>query len=275
MKICFVGGGNMANAIIGGLLRNNSCAPSDIRVVEPAEEARQRIAALGVTTFASAEKAAIDGANAVVLAVKPQQMKEVASGLGPLLCAGQVVLSIAAGIRLDALSRWLGQPDGGCATVRAMPNTPALAGAGMTGLYAQAALNEEQKRTVEDITRATGALVWVSSESDLDAVTAVSGSGPAYFFYFIEALERAGVELGLPLETARTLALETAYGAAKLARESDEDPATLRARVTSKNGTTERALLSMESNSVGQHIIEAARAAAVRSKELGDELGNA
>lgn len=275
MNICFIGGGNMATAIIGGLLRKNTCTPADIRVVEPAEAARQRIAALGVMTFAEAAQTAIDGANAVVLAVKPQHIKEVASGLGPLLSAGQVVLSIAAGIRLDPLTRWLGQAGSGFTTVRAMPNTPALAGAGMTGLYAQASLTSEQRHIIEEITRATGSLIWVAGENDLDAVTAISGSGPAYFFYFIEALEQAGLELGLPQETARMLALETAYGAAKLARESTEDPATLRARVTSKNGTTERALLSMEANSVKQHIIDAARAAATRSRELGDELGSA
>jgi pyrroline-5-carboxylate reductase len=275
MNICFIGGGNMASAMVGGLLRNNTCAPSDIRVVEPAEEARLRIGALGVATFAGPVKEAVEGADVVVLAVKPQQMKEVAGGLGALLSGGQVVLSIAAGIRLDALERWLGHSDAGFITVRAMPNTPALIGAGMTGLYGPARLNSEQRDRIEEITRATGGLVWVGAETDLDAVTAVSGSGPAYFFYFIEALIKAGTQLGLPEGTARALALETALGAAKLAHESPEDPATLRARVTSKNGTTERALLSMEANGVRQHIIEGAHAAAARSKELGDELGSA
>jgi pyrroline-5-carboxylate reductase len=156
-----------------------------------------------------------------------------------------------------------------------MPNTPALVGAGITGLYSFPPLSEKQRSGVEEVMRAAGAFVWLDSEEDMDAVTAVSGSGPAYFFYFIEALEQAGKELGLPEQTARKLALETAFGAAKLARESTEDPATLRARVTSKNGTTERALLSMEAGHVKQHIITAAKAAAARSREIGDELGKA
>ncbi len=275
MNICFIGGGNMANAMIGGVLLNGTCRPAEIRVVEPLDEARQRVAAQGVAAFAALDANAVAGADIAVLAVKPQQMKAVATTLGPLLSAGQVVLSIAAGIRLDALQRWLGNPNTGFAAVRAMPNTPALVGAGMTGLYGPASLSNAQRQRVEEVVRATGDYVWVDAEAALDAVTAVSGSGPAYLFYFIEALEQAGIELGLPQETARKLALETAYGAAKLARESAEAPATLRTRVTSKNGTTERALLSMEANSVKQHIIEAARAAAARAKEMGDELGSA
>lgn len=274
MNICFIGGGNMANAMIGGLLLNGTCRPGNIRVVEPVEEARQRIAAHGVTVFAEQGDAAIAGAGVVVLAVKPQQMKEVAARLGQSLSADQVVLSIAAGIRLDDLRRWLGAGKAGFAAVRAMPNTPALVGAGMAGLYGPS-LNDTQRRQVEEIMRATGSFVWVNTEADMDAVTAVSGSGPAYFFYFIEALIQAGTELGLPHETARQLALETALGAAKLAHDSPEDPATLRARVTSKNGTTERALLNMESNHVKQHIVAAARAAAARAREMGDELGGA
>ncbi|HKB59612.1 MAG TPA: pyrroline-5-carboxylate reductase [Gallionellaceae bacterium] len=275
MNICFIGGGNMASAMIGGLLLNGTCRPADIRVVEPLDEARQRVAAQGVAAFAALDAGAVANADIAVLAVKPQQMKAVATTLGPLLAAGQAVLSIAAGIRLDTLEQWLGNRNAGFVTVRAMPNTPALVGAGMTGLYGPARLSNAQRQRVEEVVRATGDYVWVDAEPALDAVTAVSGSGPAYFFYFIEALEQAGMELGLPRQTARKLALETAYGAAKLARESTEDPATLRARVTSKNGTTERALLSMEANSVKQHIIEAARAAAARANEMGDELGGA
>lgn len=275
MKICFIGGGNMASAMIGGLLLNGTCTPSDICVVEPLDEARDRMATRGVTTFAELTRGAVADADAVVLAVKPQQMKAAATLLGPELSPGQVVLSIAAGIRLDALERWLGGAETGFVVARAMPNTPALIGSGMTGLYGPPRLSDAQRVTVEEIVRATGAFVWVGAEHDLDAVTAVSGSGPAYFFYFIEALAQAGQELGLTAETAEYLAVETALGAAKLAHDSPEDPATLRARVTSKNGTTERALLSMEASHVKQHIIEAARAAAARSRELGDELGNA
>jgi pyrroline-5-carboxylate reductase len=275
MKICFIGGGNMASAMIGGLLLNGTCKPADLRVVEPVEEARRRVAAQGVAAYADMVKEAVAGAAVVVLAVKPQQMREVAVRLGALLSPGQVVLSIAAGIRLDALERWLAFPETGFVAVRAMPNTPALIGAGMTGLYGPSRLGEAQRQQVEEIVRATGAFVWVDGEPALDAVTAVSGSGPAYFFYFIEALVQAGLELGLADESARALALETALGAAKLAHESPDSPATLRARVTSKNGTTERALLSMEANHVKQHIIEAARAAAARAREMGDELGAA
>ena len=274
MKICFIGGGNMASAMIGGLLLNGSCQPADIRVVEPGDDAREKLTGRGVTTFPAPGAAALLQADAVVLAVKPQHIKAVASTLGAMLAANQVVLSIAAGIRLPDLQRWLGHADTGFALARAMPNTPALVGAGMSGLYAPA-LSDAQRLLVEDVIRATGAFVWMTDEAELDAVTAVSGSGPAYFFYFIEALIEAGRELGLSEETARALALETALGAARLAHDSPEPPATLRARVTSKNGTTERALLSMETNHVKQHIIEAAQAAAARAREMGDELGGA
>jgi pyrroline-5-carboxylate reductase len=274
MNICFIGGGNMASAMVGGLLLNGTCKPGDIRVVEINESARKKLAAQGIAVFAAAEGNALRGADVIVLAVKPQNMKEVATQISPHLAAGQVVLSIAAGIRLEDLSRWLGDGAGTCALVRAMPNTPALVSAGMTGLYARQ-LEAAQRQQVEEIICATGAFVWVGQESDMDAVTAISGSGPAYFFYFIEALVQAGQELGLEDETARQLALETALGAARLAHDSPEDPATLRARVTSKNGTTERALLSMEANQVKAHIIAAANAAAARAREMGDELGAA
>ncbi len=274
MNICFIGGGNMASAMIGGLLLNGTCKPGHVRVVEINESARQKLAAQGIAAFATAELNALQGADIVVLAVKPQSMKEVAAQIGTHLAAGQVVLSIAAGIRLSDLARWLGNAAVACALVRAMPNTPALVNAGMTGLYSPA-LSGTQRLQVEEIMRATGAFAWVENEIELDAVTAISGSGPAYFFYFIEALVQAGKELGLADEAARQLALETALGAARLAHDSPEDPATLRARVTSKNGTTERALLSMESNHVKQHIIAAAKAAAARAREMGDELGGA
>lgn len=273
MNICFIGGGNMASAIIGGLLLKETCRAGDVRVVDPSDDARERAAAMGLRTFAEICSDAIDGADITVLAVKPQQMQAVAGAVGPLLSAGQVVLSVAAGIRIESLERWLGIGDRGIVTVRSMPNTPSLVGAGVMGLYA-AAINDEQRQHVEAVARATGTLVWVDEEAALDSVTAISGSGPAYFFYFIESMEQAGLELGLPQQTARTLAIETAYGAAKLARESAEDPVTLRTRVTSKNGTTERGVLSLQGNNVKQHIIEAAGAAAARARELGDELGS-
>lgn len=283
MNICFIGGGNMANAMIGGLLLNGTCKPGDIRVVEINEAARQKLQSQGLRVFETIEAGAIKGANVVVLAVKPQVMEEVAEQLSRFPSGRQVVLSIAAGIRLTDLARWLGNvhDHDSFVLVRAMPNTPALISAGITGLYdfpellGWPRLDDSERQSVEEIMRAIGSFVWIRHENDMDAVTAISGSGPAYFFYFIEALVQAGKELGLPDETARQLALETALGASRLAHDSPEDPATLRARVTSKNGTTERALLSMEANQVKQHIIAAAKAAAARSREMGDELGNA
>ena len=280
MNICFIGGGNMASAMMGGLVKQG-VSPQQLRVVEINDANRKRLESQGFAVFAKQGTEAILGCDVVVLAVKPQQMKEVAEQLGSRLSAGQIVLSIAAGIRLMDLARWLGQQNTrslgyqntGIALVRAMPNTPALIGAGITGLYGFPPLTDGQQERVEAVMTAAGAYIWIRSEDDMDAVTAVSGSGPAYFFYFIEALEQAGKELGLPEQTARMLAVETALGAARLAHESAESPSTLRERVTSRNGTTERALLSMEANHVKQHIITAVRAAAVRSKEMGDELG--
>lgn len=283
MNICFIGGGNMASAMLGGLLRNGTCKPGDIRVVEINEQVRAQMKSQGIEVFDAIGTEAIKGADVVVLAVKPQVMQGVADQLGSVLSGRQVVLSIAAGMRLVDLGGWLGNvyDDEGYVLVRAMPNTPALIGAGMTGLYGFPpelgfpTLDDAQRRSVEEIMSAIGSFVWIRGEDGMDAVTAVSGSGPAYFFYFIEALEQAGRELGLPPETARKLALETALGAAKLAHESPEDPATLRARVTSKNGTTERALDNMNDNHVKEHIIAAVKAAAARAREMGDELGGA
>jgi pyrroline-5-carboxylate reductase len=277
MNICFIGGGNMASAIMGGLVRQGM-TPQQLRAVEINDENRKRLESQGFVVFAKQDQAAIQGSDIVVLAVKPQQVKAVAIQLGSQLSAGQIVLSIAAGIRLSDLAKWLGHMSTGYILVRAMPNTPALVGAGVTCIGLQSFppkhfLTDDQKDKLEKIFGAVGSFVWVGGENDMDAVTAVSGSGPAYFFYFIEALEQAGKELGLPEQTAHQLALETALGAARLAHESTEDPATLRARVTSKNGTTERALLSMEADQVKQHIIRAVHAAAERSKEMGDELG--
>jgi pyrroline-5-carboxylate reductase len=280
MNICFIGGGNMASAMIGGLL-NKGFPPKQICVVEIDAANRKRLESTydNIVVFAEQNQQAIANRDVVVLAVKPQHMEAVAVRLGPLL-SGQIVLSIAAGIRLTDLMRWLLVPTSNYRLVRAMPNTPALIGAGITGLCIYSyppkeMLTPQQVKQIETVIGAIGSLVWILREEEMDAVTAISGSGPAYFFYFIEALEQAGKELGLSEQTARKLALETAYGAAKLARESTEEPATLRARVTSKNGTTERALLSMEANHVKQHIIAAAKAAAARSREMGEELGKA
>jgi len=268
MNITFIGGGNMANAIIGGLLQQG-WKPADLRVVEIVPAARDKMAkTFGVTIHAAIDKHAMD-TDCIVLAIKPQQMREAATMLAPLL-AKQLIVTIAAGIRCAELTRWLG---GYQRIVRVMPNTPALVLAGMSGLYAVSGIAESDRKTAEKIMSAVGTTLWFAREEELDAVTALSGSGPAYVFYFIEALQQAARELGLNAEAGRQLAIETFTGAAKLAAQSSEDVATLRARVTSKGGTTEQALKSMEADRVKEAIIRAVKAAAERSRELGDELG--
>jgi pyrroline-5-carboxylate reductase len=267
MRILFIGGGNMATALIGGLLQQGF-KPGDLRVVDVSEQARQRLQQqFGVRTTP-----AFDGEiaeDAVLLAVKPQQMRAVAKDLSAHL-RGQLVISIAGGIRTADLARWLGGHD---RIVRVMPNTPALIRSGVSGLFAGAAVKQADRDSAQDILGAVGSVVWVQSESDIDAVTAISGSGPAYIFYFIEALEQAAVELGLNGRQAHELAVQTFVGAAKLAAGSNEPAAVLRARVTSKAGTTEAALKTMEANDIKRKIVEAVRAAAKRSRELGDEFG--
>ena len=268
MKVTFIGGGNMAGAMIGGLIRKRWPRKS-IRVVEVAQAARDKLERdVKVKTRAALDARAAKG-DCIVLAVKPQQMREVAVALKPYL-ASQLVISIAAGIRVADLSRWLG---GYRRIVRVMPNTPALVHAGISGLYAPAAVEAGDRAVAGRILGAVGKTLWLEREEDIDAVTAVSGSGPAYVFYFIEALERSARELGLAADTAHRLAVETFAGAVKLVAQSSEPPETLRSRVTSKAGTTERALKSMEAERVKDAIVRAVRAAAERSRELGDELG--
>ena len=268
MKVTFLGGGNMGSAIVGGLVARGFAA-ADITVIEPGEGARQALAARFGVAVRDAAGPLLPPADALVLAVKPQQMRGAVKALLPLDPA-TVVVTIAAGIRIADLSRWLG---GHAAIVRAMPNTPALVHAGVTGLFAPPAVSAGQRGCAESLLGAVGETVWLPREEDLDAVTAVSGSGPAYVFYFIEALERAGVEMGLAPEAARRLAIGTFQGAAKLARERGEDPAVLRAQVTSKGGTTERALGEMEDAALKARFIEAVKAARARSRELGEEFG--
>lgn len=266
-KVSFIGGGNMAAAIVGGLIASGA-QPTDIEVVEINADARANLAArFGVVTHTDLSQARLHGL--VVLAVKPQTLPEVAAALAPRL-AGQLVVSIAAGVRVADLSRWLG---GHQRIVRAMPNTPALVQAGITGLFAPAAVAQESRSQAEAVLRAVGGVVWVEDEPLLDAVTAVSGSGPAYVFYCIEALEAAAAAQGLAPETARQLALQTFFGAAKLALESGEEPAVLRQRVTSRGGTTERGIAALEAEGVRQAVAQAVEAASRRSAELGDELG--
>jgi pyrroline-5-carboxylate reductase len=268
MNILFIGGGNMAAAIIGGLIAKSWPAAA-IHAVDVLPEALKRLEQqFGIRT-SNDGAAAARSADCIVLAVKPQQLRDVARSLAPAV-AGKLVISIAAGIRGVDLARWLGPA---ARIVRAMPNTPALVSAGITGLHAMPGVSETQKQDAERILAAVGATFWVGSERDLDAVTAVSGSGPAYVFYFIEALEQAALELGLPAETARQSALATFAGAVKLALADSADPATLRARVTSKGGTTERAIGLLDEAAVKAAFVRAVRGAAERAAELGDELG--
>jgi pyrroline-5-carboxylate reductase len=269
MNITFIGGGNMASALIGGMLKQGYDAKT-IRVAEISPEARNLLAKkYGIAVFATAAEA-IGGSEVIVFAVKPQQMPQAAADLAAQIHT-QLIISIAAGIRASDLSRWLG---GHTNIVRAMPNTPALVLAGMTGLYAMPSVSAAQRESAETLLGAAGATLWFDDETKLDAVTALSGSGPAYVFYFLEAMQQAGVELGLTAQAARSLGLCTFLGAAKLAAESPDEAAVLRARVTSKGGTTERALSVMEAAHIKQHLVDAIHQAAERSRELGDEFGN-
>ncbi|MCE9633157.1 MAG: pyrroline-5-carboxylate reductase [Methylophilales bacterium] len=267
MKISFIGGGNMARALIIGLL-DKDVAPANIGVVELDAAKRQQLGQeFGITT--SAQLAMAADAEIIVLAIKPQQMRDVAIFLSSLL-RNQLIVSIAAGIRTVDLIRWLG---GYGAVVRVMPNTPAQVQMGVSALYATPATTQQQRQQAADLLMAVGTCVWLESEDQMDAVTAISGSGPAYMFYFLEAMQQAGSELGLQAEQVRILALQTMQGAAKLAAGSQEEFATLRAQVTSKGGTTEQAILSMEGAAIKQNIVRAIHAAAARSAELGDILG--
>ena len=273
MKIAFIGGGNMASALIAGLA-GKLTAGANIHVVDPNPESLAKLRQQhGVTTAAAAD-AALGVADVIVLAIKPQSMREVAAQLLPLLDQARqtLIVSVAAGIRSADLSRWLG---GYGAIVRCMPNTPALIGMGITGMVAAAGVSAAQKQAADDILRAVGPTVWLDDEAKIDAVTAVSGSGPAYVFYFIEAMQQAAAEMGLSAEQGTQLALATFAGAAQLARQSTEPVSLLRERVTSKGGTTCAALTSMEQSGVKAAIVKAVKAAAARGKEMGDELGAA
>ena len=265
--ICFIGAGNMATSLIGGLIANRY----EKTAITACDVNREQLQSLqnrfGIDT--SQNSAAIaESADVIVLAVKPQVMREVCQLLASIPPRStQLFISIAAGMPAGAIDRWLG---GSRAIVRCMPNTPALLQLGASGLYANARVSDEQKRLAENILDAVGISIWVEDEADLDAVTAISGSGPAYIFYFIELLESAGVQLGLEAETAGRLARQTALGAATMA--VDEDVARLRAQVTSKRGTTEQAILSMQQNRLDQLVVQAAKAAHRRARDLAQEL---
>ena len=265
--IAFIGGGNMASAIIGGLIRQGVPA-TRIIVVEPYEPQRAvLLQQFGIQALPAADDS-LSNAQVVVWAVKPQTFKDAASSVAAFT-AHALHLSVAAGIRSSSIAQWAAND----AIVRAMPNTPALVGQGMTALFARAGVTAAQQALAEQIIGTTGQFLWVQKEEQLDAVTALSGSGPAYVFYFLEAMQQAGVEMGLPAEQALQLAIGTFSGASQLAAQSSEPPAVLRERVTSKGGTTFAALESMRAANLGQHFITAMKAAEKRAVELGDEFG--
>ena len=267
LKISFIGGGNMASALIGGLA-DKLTAVTNLHVVEVNAEARDRLVQRGVRTSAAIDAALADS-DIIVLAVKPQQMRAVAVQLKPQL-SSQLIISIAAGIRAVDLSRWLGDY---AAIVRTMPNTPALVGRGITGMVALAGVTSQQRARADAIMCAVGTTVWLDDEALIDPVTAMSGSGPAYVFYFIEAMQQAGIKLGLTAAQATQLAIATFSGAAQLAADATEPVATLRERVTSKGGTTYAALTSMQESGVAEAIVRAIEAASARGTALGAEFG--
>ena len=266
--IAFIGGGNMASAIIGGLVKQG-VAPGQIEVVEPFAETRDKLRRQFGIEAQAAAGAALARAALVVWAVKPQTFKEAALQVR-FHTKNALHLSVAAGIRSDSIARWLGTER----IVRAMPNTPALVGKGMTALFARAAVTPADRQRIERVMASTGDTLWVEPEVQLDAVTALSGSGPAYVFYFIEAMTQAGADMGLPREQAHRLAVGTFVGASELARASDEPPELLRQRVTSKGGTTHAAISSMEQDDVKALFMRALQAAQHRARELGDEYGD-
>jgi len=268
MKIAFLGGGNMATALIGGLIAKGHEA-SRISVIEMSPAAREKLGARYPVRVTTAPDDAMKGADTLVLAVKPQDMKRALASLGSEV-RGALVISVAAGITLETLSRWLG---GHRRIVRCMPNTPALYGVGITAMYPNAAVTARQRALAESVLAGAGEVVWVQDEAQLDAVTAVSGSGPAYYFYVLEAMQRAARTLGLDVELARKLSLATAHGAAVMARESRDDAAQLRKNVTSPGGTTERAISVLDARGVGGAFEDAIVAAAARSRELAAEAG--
>lgn len=267
MRISFIGGGNMARALIAGLKTNGFAMPAITVVESDASKRAQLTEDFGVHT--TEQLPSVTHADVIVLAVKPQQLRDLSIFLGSLL-QQQLVISIAAGVRTQDLARWLGGYE---AIVRVMPNTPAQIQLGVSALYAMPSVTAKQHEQATHIMAAVGKTLWLEDEAKMDAVTAISGSGPAYVFYFIEGMLQAAMELGLTQEEAQLLSLQTFQGACQLALQSAETPATLRSQVTSKGGTTEQGILALESAGVKSAIIKAAQAAAKKSAELGDQLG--
>lgn len=269
-KITFIGGGNMARSLISGLIADGF-NPQHIHVSDPEPLCLQALTdKYPVQTYSSNIDAAKDS-DILILAVKPQQLQAVVKQLRPEWNNHTLLISIAAGIRINDIARWLERDQ--AAIVRTMPNTPAMVQAGATALYASPAVNPQQHELAESIMRAVGLTVWLDDETQLDAVTALSGSGPAYFFLVMEAMEFAAIEMGLSPETARLLCIQTAFGSAKMALESDDSTRTLRQKVTSPGGTTERAIHELEDGGVRGLFENALIAAALRSRELAKQLG--
>lgn len=270
-KITFIGGGNMARAIYRGLVESGFPA-ENIGVVDPSEAAQSAARASGLIRIAESATDADLSADLIVLAVKPQITDIALSPLAHRVSSTATVLSIIAGINSASLANLLGLPSDD-AVVRSMPNTPALVGEGMTGLFSNSDQRAHGRILAERVMSAVGQCVWVSNESDLDLVTAISGSGPAYFFLFMESLADAAVELGMSPQTAHQLSVQTALGAAKLAQASDDGLAKLRENVTSPGGTTEQAIESFEASELRAIVMSATRAAKKRSIELSEEFG--
>ena len=272
--IGFIGGGNMAASLIGGLIKSGYTA-ADMIVIDPSDAVRETLSKkfnISVNTDINAA----DNCEIIVLAVKPQVLKTVCQQLASIQIRDSLIVSIAAGVRSTDINHWLiqGQATTEQAIVRCMPNTPALLQCGVSGLFANDSVSDNQKQQAENILQAVGLVVWVDKEEQIDAVTAVSGSGPAYFFLLMEAMKNAGEELGLPANVAQQLVLQTALGAAKMATESDLTPEELRKNVTSKGGTTEQAILSFQSANFSTIVLNALEAANNRSISLANELGS-
>jgi pyrroline-5-carboxylate reductase len=269
-KIGFIGGGNMATSLLGGLI-SDECRPANIWVAEPDAARREQLANRYGVNVTDANAELVAAVDVVVLAVKPQVLHDVCSDIAEAVKTHRpLILSVAAGIRIGDIDRWLG---GDNAIVRTMPNTPALVKSGATALYGNDRVTSEQHELAEAIMRAVGLTLWLDEERQMDAVTALSGSGPAYFFLVIESLQQAGIKLGLSEETARLLAMQTAFGAAKMALESEDDSTVLRQRVTSPGGTTERAIGIFEEGGIRELFDKALAGACERAGELADQLG--
>nr|WP_298413811.1 pyrroline-5-carboxylate reductase [uncultured Halomonas sp.] len=269
-KITFIGAGNMASAIFGGMIDNGYPADA-ITATSPDDSALAQLRERHEIHTSSDNAAAVAESDVVVLAVKPNIMRDVCADLRDSVQARQpLIVSVAAGLTADTLDEWLG---GGLPIIRCMPNTPSLVGAGASGLYANARVSEDQRRLTTTLLEAVGLVEWVDDEALLEAVTAISGSGPAYFFLVFEALIDAGERLGLPPESARRLTLQTGLGAAKMAQQSEYDPAQLKRNVMSPGGTTERAIESLEDGGLRQLFNDATQACAARARALSEEIG--